>query len=85
MLSRAGFDLPVPYDRPAPKWYVTASWAPQTDCEIDVVAFILDEDEQVTFDEDLVRPADHGHRHPRGLPGARNSGSSVAVRAGVWS
>ncbi|MCX4978155.1 TerD family protein [Streptomyces sp. NBC_00620] len=47
-------DLPVPNGTPALKWYVTAGWAPQADCEIDVVAFILDEDEQVTFDEDFI-------------------------------
>ncbi|WP_329544233.1 TerD family protein [Streptomyces sp. NBC_01356] len=47
-------DLPVPNGTPVLKWYVTAGWAPQSDCEIDVVAFILDEDEQVTFDEDFI-------------------------------
>jgi DNA polymerase-3 subunit epsilon len=47
-------DLPMPHGTPAPEWYVTAGWAPQSDCEIDVVAFLLDEDEQVTFDEDFV-------------------------------
>ncbi|MFI8192560.1 DEDDh family exonuclease [Streptomyces sp. NPDC085946] len=38
----------------APPWTVTASWAPQTACEIDVVAFVVDEDEQVACDEDFV-------------------------------
>ncbi|MFE9620793.1 TerD family protein [Streptomyces sp. NPDC006384] len=33
---------------------MTASWAQQTACEIDVAAFVLDEDEQVSFDEDFV-------------------------------
>ncbi|OKI95821.1 hypothetical protein AMK10_09075 [Streptomyces sp. CB02058] len=28
--------------------------AQQTDCEIDIVAFVVDEDEQVSFDEDFV-------------------------------
>lgn len=54
VMPRGGvLDLP---DAPAagPAWHVTASWAPQDDCEIDVVAFLLDEDEQVTCDEDLV-------------------------------
>ncbi|GHB30860.1 hypothetical protein GCM10010306_024610 [Streptomyces umbrinus] len=55
VLPRGGVtDLPVPHGRPAPDWYITASWAPQTDCEIDVVAFLLDEDEQVTFDEEFI-------------------------------
>ncbi|MBD0421926.1 TerD family protein [Streptomyces sp. TRM S81-3] len=48
-------DLPLPDGRgPAPRWTVTASWAQQTVCEIDVVAFVLDEDDQVAFDEDFV-------------------------------
>ena len=54
-MPRGGvIDLPMPHGRPAPEWYVTAGWAPQTACEIDVVAFLLDEDEQVTFDEDFI-------------------------------
>ncbi|MET9378905.1 TerD family protein [Streptomyces sp. NPDC002992] len=35
-------------------WHVSASWAQQTNCEIDVVAFVLDEDEQVSNDGDFV-------------------------------
>ncbi|WP_030543527.1 TerD family protein [Streptomyces albus] len=55
VLPRGGvIDLPMPHGGPAPEWYVTAGWAPQSDCEIDIVAFLLDEDEQVTFDEDFV-------------------------------
>ncbi|MFD3375078.1 MULTISPECIES: TerD family protein [unclassified Streptomyces] len=55
VLPRGGVtDLPVPHGGPAPDWYITASWAPQADCEIDVVAFLLDEDEQVTFDEEFI-------------------------------
>ncbi|MCX4508986.1 TerD family protein [Streptomyces sp. NBC_01619] len=38
----------------AARWTVTASWAQQTACEIDVVALVVDEDEQVSFDEDFV-------------------------------
>lgn len=54
-MPRGGvIDLPMPQGRPGPEWYVTASWAPQTEYEIDVVAFLLDEDEQVTADEDFV-------------------------------
>ncbi|MFJ2742021.1 TerD family protein [Streptomyces sp. NPDC087440] len=33
---------------------VTATWGSRTVCEIDVVAFVLDDDEQVSFDEDFV-------------------------------
>ncbi|MGP3736180.1 TerD family protein [Streptomyces sp. GDS52] len=47
-------DLPAPHGTSAPEWHVTAGWAPQADCEIDVVAFLLDEDEQVTSDEDFI-------------------------------
>ncbi|MEV0523961.1 TerD family protein [Streptomyces sp. NPDC050439] len=55
VMPRGGvIDLPVPHGTSAPEWYVTVGWAPQADCEIDVVAFILDEDEQVTFDEDFI-------------------------------
>ncbi|QTE00868.1 DNA polymerase III PolC-type [Streptomyces cyanogenus] len=55
VMPRGGvIDLPMPNGGPAPEWYVTAGWAPQSDCEIDVVAFLLDEDEQVTFDEDFI-------------------------------
>ncbi|MFF8615774.1 TerD family protein [Streptomyces sp. NPDC015350] len=55
VLPRGGvFDLPSPQETPAPQWHVTATWAPQDGCEIDVVAFVLDEDEQVVFDQDFV-------------------------------
>ncbi len=55
VMPRGGvIDLPMPHGGPAPEWYVTVGWAPQTDYEIDVVAFLLDEDEQVTFDEDFI-------------------------------
>lgn len=55
VLPRGGvIDLPVPRGGPAPEWYVTAGWAPQSGYDVDVVAFLLDEDEQVTFDEDFV-------------------------------
>ncbi|MGW7514110.1 TerD family protein [Streptomyces sp. NPDC054796] len=48
-------DLPAPASGvPMPQWYVTANWAPEEHCEVDVVAFVLDEDEQVVFDEDFV-------------------------------
>ncbi|WP_129305990.1 TerD family protein [Streptomyces sp. L2] len=55
VLSRGGvIDLPMPHGRPTQEWYVTASWASRCGYEIDVVAFLLDEDEQVTCDEDFI-------------------------------
>ncbi|NUP23000.1 MAG: DNA polymerase III, partial [Streptomyces sp.] len=55
VMPRGGvIDLPMPHGRPSPEWCVTAGWAPQSGYEIDVVAFLLDEDEQVTFDEDFI-------------------------------
>ncbi|MGV9964182.1 TerD family protein [Streptomyces olivaceus] len=52
VMPRGGvINLPVPHTQ---EWYVTAAWAQQYDYEIDVVAFLLDEDEQVTFDEDFI-------------------------------
>ncbi|MER5834427.1 TerD family protein [Streptomyces sp. NPDC002130] len=56
VLPRGGvIDLPQPGGSAAAvPWTVTASWAQQTSCEIDVVAFVVDEDEQVCFDEDFV-------------------------------
>ncbi|MEU2111654.1 TerD family protein [Streptomyces sp. NPDC019507] len=55
VMPRGGvIDLPMPHSRPAPEWYVTAGWAPQSGHEIDVVAFLLDEDEQVSSDGDFI-------------------------------
>ncbi|MFF1643183.1 DEDDh family exonuclease [Streptomyces sp. NPDC058246] len=54
ILPRGGvLDLPAAPGR-AGTWTVTATWGHQTDCEIDMVAFALDEDEQVSCDEDFV-------------------------------
>jgi DNA polymerase III subunit epsilon len=54
VLPRGGVvDLPEGQASTVP-WTVTATWAQQTDCEIDIVAFVVDEDEQVSFDEDFV-------------------------------
>ncbi|GGX56013.1 TerD family protein [Streptomyces fructofermentans] len=56
VLPRGGVvDLPLP-DSPAQdvSWTVTAAWAQNTACEVDVVAFVVDEDEQVACDEDFV-------------------------------
>ncbi|MCX5390776.1 TerD family protein [Streptomyces sp. NBC_00094] len=53
VLPRGGvIDLPTLHT--AGHWHVSASWAQQTNCEIDVVAFVLDEDEQVSSDGDFV-------------------------------
>ncbi|PPS68783.1 MULTISPECIES: TerD family protein [Streptomyces] len=56
VLPRGGvIDLPQPSGSAAAvPWTVTAAWAQQTSCEIDVVAFVVDEEEQVCFDEDFV-------------------------------
>lgn len=56
VLPRGGvIDLPQPSGSScAVPWTVTATWAQQTSCEIDVVAFVVDEEEQVCFDEDFV-------------------------------
>ncbi|MFK0226639.1 TerD family protein [Streptomyces sp. NPDC090303] len=53
VLPRGGVaDLPTPVT--AGPWHVSTSWAQQTHCEIDVVTFVLDEDEQVSCDGDFV-------------------------------
>ncbi|MFG2789176.1 TerD family protein [Streptomyces sp. NPDC048419] len=56
VLPRGGVvDLPMQTPgSPANEWQVRAAWAPLELGEIDVVAFILDEDEQVIADEDFV-------------------------------
>ncbi|MGW0787413.1 TerD family protein [Streptomyces sp. NPDC002911] len=54
VMPRGGvLDLPAGQTSSGP-WTVTATWAQRTDCEIDIVAFVVDEDEQVSFDEDFV-------------------------------
>ncbi len=53
VLSRGGaIDLPITPHTTI--WTVAATWAQQTTCEIDVVAFAVDVDEQVSCDEDFV-------------------------------
>ncbi|MFE0699854.1 TerD family protein [Streptomyces sp. NPDC058872] len=53
VLPRGGvIDLPPLLT--ADRWHVSASWAQRTDCEVDVVALVLDEDEQVSCDGDFV-------------------------------
>ncbi|CAL9653439.1 DEDDh family exonuclease [Streptomyces sp. enrichment culture] len=55
VLPRGGVvDLPVPPGAPSPVWHITADWIPQSRFDVDVVAFLLDEDDQVVFDEDFV-------------------------------
>lgn len=52
-LPRGGvIDLPPRVSMP--RWNISAAWAQQTTCEIDLVAFLLDEDGQVSCDEDFV-------------------------------
>jgi DNA polymerase-3 subunit epsilon len=53
VLPRGGV-IDLPALSTAGHWHVSASWAQQTNCEIDVVAFVLDEDEQVSCDGDFV-------------------------------
>ncbi|MFF4388292.1 TerD family protein [Streptomyces sp. NPDC001552] len=54
VLPRGGVvDLPST-GSPTAGWNVSATWAQQTGCEIDVVAFTVDSDEQVSRDEDFV-------------------------------
>ncbi|WP_206681051.1 TerD family protein [Actinomadura sp. J1-007] len=48
-----GAVIDLPSTRTA-RWTVSASWAQRTACEVDVVAFALDEDGQVSCDEDFV-------------------------------
>ncbi|GAA2728281.1 TerD family protein [Actinocorallia aurantiaca] len=49
LIRGAAVDLPD-----APVWTIGVSWAQRTTCEIDVVAFALDGDEQVSGDGDFV-------------------------------
>ncbi|WP_433856353.1 TerD family protein [Streptomyces kronopolitis] len=53
VLPRGGvIDLP---DRQlSAVWHLSASWAQRTGCEVDLVAFLVDEDEQVSCDEDFL-------------------------------
>ncbi|MFD5322907.1 TerD family protein [Streptomyces sp. NPDC127092] len=53
VLPRGGV-IDLPTLPAAGQWHVGASWAQQTHCEIDVVSFVLDEDEQVSCDGDFV-------------------------------
>ncbi|MFF0450555.1 TerD family protein [Streptomyces sp. NPDC004609] len=53
VLPRGGVaDVPEGSKRSA--WNLTATWAQRTTCEVDLVAFVVDEEEQVSCDEDFV-------------------------------
>ncbi|MER5375554.1 TerD family protein [Streptomyces sp. NPDC002553] len=55
VLPRGGvIDLPMPPGAPFPVWHITVGWTPQSRFDVDVVAFLVDEDEQVSFDEDFI-------------------------------
>jgi DNA polymerase-3 subunit epsilon len=53
VLPRGGV-VDLPDTAEARRWTVTASWAQHTTCVVDVVAFIVDDDEQVASDWDFV-------------------------------
>jgi DNA polymerase-3 subunit epsilon len=53
VLPRGGV-IDLPDTRDTSRWTITAAWAQQTICEIDIVAFIVDDQEQVSCDEDFV-------------------------------
>ncbi|MFJ9729600.1 DEDDh family exonuclease [Streptomyces sp. NPDC101209] len=54
VLPRGGvIDLPTQQEG-SQGWRVSAAWAHQANKDVDVVAFIVDEDEQVSYDEDFV-------------------------------
>lgn len=69
----AAIDLPA-----AERWTVGASWVQHAACEVDVVAFALDEDGQVSCDEDFVfygaaeTPTGRCGWRPRALPSRRS-------------
>lgn len=53
VLPRGGV-VDLPGQERSPLWHLTAWWAQQTTCEVDLVAFVVDEDEQVSCDEDFI-------------------------------
>ncbi|MFJ2113349.1 MULTISPECIES: DEDDh family exonuclease [unclassified Streptomyces] len=53
VLPRGGV-IDLPAAATGADWGVTASWAQRTACEIDLVAFLVDEDDQVSRDENFV-------------------------------
>lgn len=53
VLPRGGV-VDLPRLEASHRWNVTASWAQQTSCEIDVVAFTVDEEDQVAYDDDFT-------------------------------
>ncbi|MFE3552769.1 TerD family protein [Streptomyces kronopolitis] len=53
VLPRGGV-IDLPDQQLSAVWHLTASWAQRTTCEVDLVAFLVDEDEQVSCDEDFL-------------------------------
>ncbi|MGW1493877.1 TerD family protein [Streptomyces sp. NPDC002402] len=53
VLPRGGV-VDLPGEIRASRWNVTAAWGQQTTCEIDLVAFMVDDDDQVSCDENFV-------------------------------
>ncbi|WP_406403619.1 TerD family protein [Streptomyces sp. NBC_00879] len=53
VLPRGGV-VDLPGEIRTSRWIVTAAWGQQTTCEIDLVAFMVDEDDQVSRDENFV-------------------------------
>lgn len=53
VLPRGGV-IDLPDQQLSADWHLTASWAQRTACEVDLVAFLVDEDEQVSCDEDFL-------------------------------
>ncbi|WP_406265545.1 TerD family protein [Streptomyces sp. NBC_00191] len=53
VLPRGGV-VDLPGKTRTTRWNVTAAWGQQTTCEIDLVAFMVDEDDQVSCDENFV-------------------------------
>lgn len=52
LVRGAVIDLPVTLN--ATRWTIIASWGQQTTCEVDMVAFVVSADEQVSSDDDFV-------------------------------
>ncbi|MFF3326224.1 TerD family protein [Streptomyces sp. NPDC002889] len=53
VLPRGGV-VDLPGQTRMSSWSVTATWAQQTTCEIDLVGFLVDEDDQVSRDENFI-------------------------------
>lgn len=53
VLPRGGV-VDLPYPLTTPSWTLTSSWAQQNACEVDLVAFIVDDDDQISRDENFI-------------------------------